>query len=233
MLRAALVSEAQDLIEDPDYWTAARLTTLFNRGQRDIANSLGVTVSGYFIFESVQGQRQYQLPQDWNAFDLIAYRTGGTTYEIRIKPNPRSIVSVVTDPTDEGMPELAFIWAKEDRRELWIYPTFDTGGINVEIFYWRRPPDIVADNDESLLPRDWHTFLVDYAVHWIEQQDNERGWNFALFENWWKGKKVEISASATMQSAAHDNIRFGDIDNTLPPIAGHFEDIIRTPVGDW
>jgi len=230
MLRHQLVSEAQDLIEDPDFWTAARLTTLFNRGQRDLANAMGVAVSGYFIFESVQSQKQYQLPADWVSFDLITYLSQGTQYEIRIEPTPRHIMGTVQDPALEGLPSRAFVWAKEDRPELWINPLFDTSGTNVELFYWRRPPDMVADNDEPLIPRDWHTHLVDYAINYTMQRDNERGWSFVTFEGWWNRTKREIQMSDTLQATAHDNIRLAVYDHTLPAVGtSDTESMVNTP----
>lgn len=220
MLRHELVSEAQGLIEDPVFWDATKLTTLFNRGMRDVSNAMGVAASGYFIFESVTGQQQYQIPYDFLAHETLSFTADGIDNIIHIKPRPRSIVGLVSDRTDQGTPTRGFFWAKEDREELWIHPTFDTNGQQVEWFYWRRPPNIVADNDEPLIPRSWHTYLVDYAINWTNQQDQEKGWSYPLFIQWWASQKREIQASHTMAAVAQDDIRFGIFDHQLPRITG-------------
>ena len=216
MLRHQMVSEAQDLVEDPAYWTATRLTTLFNRGMRDISRQFGIAVSGYFLMASVQGQQHYVVPADFVANELLSFDANGSQNKIAIKPRPADIYTVVSDPDEKGTPSQGFFWAKEDREELWIYPTFDADGINVDWFYWRRPPDIVLDNDEPLVPRDWHSGLVDYAVNYTYQQDKERGWTYALFIAWWNQVKIGISISESIKDMASRDVRIGVFDDQLP-----------------
>jgi len=232
MLRHQLVSEAQSLIEDPEYWTAARLTVLFNRGMRDLANEQGVTVTGYFISLSVQGQQQYQVPYDFKYYQMIAFDSNGDYNKITLKPRPNAIYSVVSNPTEEGTPSVGFLWAKEDREELWIYPTFDSDDIEMEWFYWRRPPDITNDNDEPLIPRDWHTYLVDYAVNFTLQQDAEKGWSYPVFYSWWQDQKRNVQVSSVIGSGAHDDIRIGVFDDQLPRVTGDALGIITGNDGD-
>jgi len=231
MLRHEMVTEAQALLEDPDYWTAARLTTLFNRGMRDIANKFGIAVSGYFIFQSVQAQQQYMVPHDFTANELISFEANGTTNNITIKPRPASVYGVVYDPDQEGTPDTGFFWAKEDREELWIYPTFDADGISINWFYWRRPPNITLDNDEPLIPRDWHTYLVDYAVYYTHVQDQEKGWNFTVFYGWWESVKVGIQVAEAQKDMASRDIRMGIFDDQLPRV-NDANAMVRTP-DEW
>lgn len=233
MLLGAMIEEVQDLTEDPEYWTASRVTTLINRGQRDIANFMGVSVTGYTVFESVDEQEQYQLPNDWVSPELISFTSDGASHEIRIVANPRQIMNLTEETRQTGTPTQAFIWAKADRPELWVYPLFDTDGIEVRLFYWRRPPDVSDDNDEPLVPRDWHTHLVDYAMNFINQQDGERGWNFVLFETWWEATKLGLQVSDTMQAAAHGNIRIGSYDNTLPVAGAGSSGYIPNSPDEW
>lgn len=228
MLRHEMVTEAQALIEDPPYWTADRLTTLINRGMRDAANHFGVAVPGYFTFPTVVGQQQYMVPADFTANEELNFDANGTRNTIRIQPRPRSVYRAVADPTEQGTPYMGFFWAKEDRPELWIYPTFDTA-LTVDWFYWRRPPNIDLDNDEPLVPRDWHTYLVDYAVNYTLQQDQEKGWSYPIFYQWWKDVKMGIQIAEGEKDAASRDIKFGILDNQLP-IMGR--EMFMTP-DDW
>lgn len=219
MLRHEMVTEIQSLIEDPAYWAADRLTTLLNRGMRDIARTFGIVVSAHHIFLSVAGQQQYMLPQDFVANETLWFDSGDNQI-IHILPRPQSIYGLVTDPTEEGTPTKGFFWAKEDREELWIHPTFATAGIEINWFYWRRPPNLVLDNDEPLLPRDWHTHLVDYATRWTWAQDQERGWSLASQDVWWKMMKNDIQVSDVIAEMASRDIRVGQFDDQLPRGAG-------------
>lgn len=216
MLRHELVTEAQALLEDPAYWTAARLTTLFNRGMRDLSNYMGLCVPAYMKFQSVEGQQQYMLPYDYIANQNLSFEANGTTNVINLKPSPNFIYGQVHDPDEEGTPYLGFIWAKEDIPELWIYPTFDDDNIDVDWFYWRRPPSITNDNDRPLIPVNWHTFLVDYAVNYTYVQDRVTGWTFSIFETWWLNKKIEIRMSDSIQDAENRDVRFGIMDDQIP-----------------
>lgn len=212
MLRDEIVSEVQAMVEDPDYWTASRITTFANQGMRKMAYKHGISVPGYYLVTAVVGQQSYMLPLDWVAFHRIYYSDDYN--EIAFQGmKPESVYSNYTDPLTEGDPEIAFIWAREDREELWVYPTFGDAD-TMYWFYWRRPPAIVNDNDEPLIPRDWHTYLVDYVHYFTLFKDREL--SLSEFESWWELTMSSIQVADSIQEAAERQIKIGDSDAQFP-----------------
>jgi len=79
---------------------------------------------------------------------------------------------------------------------------------------------MVLDNDEPLLPRSWHTYLVDYAVNYTQQMDQEKGWDYQRFIAWWEITKRSIQIADGKQGLAGDDMRLGVMDDQLPRVSG-------------
>lgn len=212
MLRHEIVLEVQNMVEDTTYWTAARITTMANRAMRDLANHFGIVVTGMFDFTSVEGEQTIMYPADLVQFHKIYYGDDLETEIIYKGKKPEAVYGLVGDAESSGNPEICFSWAVEDRLELWFYPIWGSEE-DVRIFYWRRPPMIVLDNDEPLIPRDWHEYLVDYALRWSLVLDKEL--SMIEFDNWWRITKVELNVSEVERELSGRDVNLGTLDSQL------------------
>ena len=217
MLRHEIVTQVQDLVEDPTYWTAARITAMANKCQDEIANKLAIVVEGYLTFTSVADQQTYLVPADFIA-NRVLYFNGTNRQIIRIKKGPENIYGVVSDPTDSGTPTTGFMWTRGGLIELWLYPVFATSCLTLQCFYYRRPPQLVNDNDRSMLPVDWHTYIVDYVERRTWLQDERRDWSPLLFDAWWRNTLIEIEMSQLTQELMTETKALGSFDDQMPPV---------------
>lgn len=217
MLVHEIVTRAQNLIEDPDYWTSARLIAFINDCIDDLSLSFGVLATAYKTFNSVVGQQSYGLPYDFLALKMLYWGTSGNMLNTDNQVQVEDVYSITSNPSDQGTPDRWFIWAKSDIPELWVYPTFSTAE-EVQMFYWRRPPQVVNNNDEPLVPRDWHRDIVQYCrrMTWVE--DESHNYTPERFDMWWEMTKSKMQVAQNIQLAASDSITLGNFSDRMPGI---------------
>lgn len=212
MLRHEIVTEVQSMVEDVNYWTAARITTMANRAMRDLAKHFGIVITALFDFTSVAGEQTIMYPHDLVQFHRIYFGDNLETEIIYRGTRPEIVYGLYGDAETSGNPEICFSWAVEDRLELWFYPIWASAE-SVRLFYWRQPPMIANNNDEPLIPRDWHEYLMDYAFRMSLVLDKDI--SLAEFDEWWRITKVELNISNVEIELSGRDTRFGILDNQL------------------
>ena len=163
MLLSKIRSEFYNRIEDNVYWNEARATTLANQAQRDIAGRLDMRFQGYVDMICESGVKQYSVPSDYIAYYRLYYNkawdavtataSGSYNQVVKMLDGPDEIIGVVGDPDLSGSPTKCYLWAIEDRRDLFLYPVPDDAYI-LKWFYQREPPELVNANDEPKLARE-------------------------------------------------------------------------------
>ena len=191
MLLHEIRSDFRERIEDETYWDDDRCTALANAAQRDIIARLHIKIQGYAEFPTVDGTQRYTLPVDLIASHLLWYNTSHDQV-IKIHDSPNDIYGVVSDVTTEGQPTDGFLWAVEDIEELWLYPVPDDA-YTLQWWYWRRAPKLVHDDDEPLIPRHMHNYIVDFCELRAKVQDGEIG--ESEFMTLWNVKIKEMQVS--------------------------------------
>jgi hypothetical protein len=220
MLTHQIVTRVQNQIEDPDYWISTRLKAFINTAKDSIVGHFNIQATGMVEMSSVVAQQSYSLPHD---FIALAYLYWGDQYYLYPKNKvngPQDVYGPRTsDPDETGTPELYFLWGKEGREELWVWPTFDAI-YTVQFWYWRLPPDVVNDNDEVLLPREWHPDIVEYCLRrtWVE--DEEKGFTVGMFDDWWETRLMKMQISANIKNSAQGGIEYGDYNESMPVVEG-------------
>jgi len=216
MLTHEIVSRTQALLPDPDYWTSARLIAFINDCVADLSLHFGITITGYKTFTSVSGQQSYGLPQDFIALHML-YWGDGYWLDTDSKCSLEDVYRNTSNPAETGQPEKWFIHSKQDLPEIWVYPTFDAAQ-TVEMFYWRRPPTVVNNNDEPLVPRDWHRSIVQYCRRQTWVEDELHNYNPSVFDVWWESEKMKMQISDNVVASLSDSITIGDFDDNLPSV---------------
>jgi hypothetical protein len=218
MLTHAIVSRVQNLIEDKDYWTSARIKAMINEAKDSIVSHFNIQTKGMMEFQSVVAQQSYALPHDFVDFKFLYWNDNYYLKPENKVSGPDSVYGVRTsDPDETGIPELYFLWGKEGRDELWIWPTFDAV-YTVQFWYWRIPPDVVKDNDELLLPREWHSEIVQYCRRQTWFEDGEKGYSPLAFDIWWQSRLQIMQISDNIQNSASSQIEIGNFTDNIPRV---------------
>jgi hypothetical protein len=218
MLVHQICSRVQALVDDPTYWSITRITALINQCKDSISDHFGLLANGYLLMESVIGQRSYALPLDFLVFETITWGNGNClTPDNRIS-NPRDAIDYLAYTDVPGTPIKYFIFGKEDHQEIWFLPTFSSV-VEIELFYWRRIPDVVNLNDEVMIPRDLHTKIVDYCLRQSWMYDELHNYSPEGFDDWWMGQLQQMQISKNVQMAVGSALEHGNFDDRMPAIS--------------
>lgn len=212
MLTHQIVTRVQSLTEDTAYWTSARIKALINQCKDEISNHFGILLSGFNEFDSVVAQQSYMIPADFRKLEVL-YWNNGTTLTQENFTTPKYIAEISSDLDETGTPEYWYLWGKYDKQELWFYPTFDAV-YTVQMWYWRDIPDIVNDNDEPLVPKEWHSEIAEYCRRQIWLEDETRNYSQNAFDVWWESRLLKMQSSQIVNNDKF--FYFGNFDNMIP-----------------
>lgn len=188
MLLHKMVEKVQNEVDDINYWTSARVAGLLNDGVDDIISRLDVKVQYYREFDTEDGRQNYDVPLEYIATEGLYYNSGNNRV-IFFEDSPMDLYGVVSDVTTEGYPTHCFIYAVSDLPEMQFYPVPDDA-YTMQHWYIGWAPELVNDNDESMLPRFLHKHVVDYAKMRIKVQDKEM--SEVQFRALWKDNLREM-----------------------------------------
>jgi hypothetical protein len=169
-----IIDYVQLSINDRRYWNDERLISLLNLLQMKMANDMKLVFRDFYKFESTLEQR-YLLPSSLISIELIWYDNAGTEQRINVVNSPKEVYTKHSDPdTDTSdQPYKAFIWEASGRKELWIYPLFDTAGVEIWMWFYGIPPKLNTDNDTPVLHTEWHIHLIESAINRIMRLDEQ------------------------------------------------------------
>jgi len=156
------------------FWNDERIINIINLIQNRMAIELKLVVEDFYKFSSTLEQR-YLLPSNLIAINTLWYNNGGNNRLIKIVSNPSEVYGRESNPETEtsSNPYKAFIWSTSGRKELWIFPKFDTEGIDLWLFFYGTPTRIISDNDVPSLPVETHVYLVEAVKNRIAQVDEQ------------------------------------------------------------
>ena len=218
MILANIISDFQGMIEDSNYWDSARATPLANQAIRALATRFGSMVKAYTELTTEEDRSQYAIPVDYIANHMLRFNSGHNRI-INIWDDPKDVYSRVSDITTSGYPTDAYLWNVENRDDIFLYPVPDDA-YTLEWFYYREPPQLVNNNDEPLIQRDLHKYIIDYMELRAKVQDKEI--REESFEMLWEKKIREIRASRSIRGSlgrrqhiatGHDNIPDTNVSN--------------------
>jgi hypothetical protein len=175
-------------IEDNAYWDDTRADVLANQAMNDIAGRFGTKVQAYTEMTTIASAQRYEPPVDYIA-NFLLYYDSGYRQVIRILDSPDEIYGIITDPTTEGSPTHGFFWARENRPELWLYPVPDDA-YTLQWFYFKIPPSLENDDDEPMISREHHQYMVDFMEFRAKIQDKEM--SESEFTVLWEKKITEM-----------------------------------------
>lgn len=219
MLVHQIVTRVQNLTEDPTYWTSTRIIAFINQCIDEISTHFGLVVSGFSQFSSVIAQQSYALPYDFVSLYMLYWGDAGNYLTPENRVNPEVVLKQTSDPDETGTPEYYFLWGKQDVQELWIWPTFDSA-YTVDFYYWRRPPEVVNNNDEPLLPRDWHATIAEYCRRQIWVEDEVRNYTPERFDSWWDTQLTRLQLSQNVQQSYAEQTSIGNFTDRMPSVNG-------------
>lgn len=155
-------------LDDPSggYFTTAQLNVFLNNAQRQVQKILIQSFESRYVAgvetQTVANQAFYQAPSDFmkvNRFSIITAGTNEANEEYidlqYITPNQENRVLVKS-----GTPE--FYTILNDKFKL--FPTPDTTGKTLRLYYTYRVTDMSADGDEPDVPEEYHEMVALYAT---------------------------------------------------------------------
>jgi len=199
------------------FWNDARSIQLINVHKDKLAQEFGVNnVQQEYTFQSVAGQETYQVPSAYVAHEKLYFDTS-YNQEIHMKNGPGDIFGPASDVSVQGIPTRCFIWGVSGRRELRIYPTFNTSGLTVRWWFYGWPPNVANDNDEPLLPTEWHPTIVEAMIDFQQAFDGHI--TKADYMACWKIHiKTLKKLDATVEFMTKRGQQYGTVDDTFPRI---------------
>lgn len=200
------------------FWNDARSIALINMFKDKLAQEFGVNrVEQEYTFQSVEGQEKYEVPAAFVSHELLYFNTGYNR-KIHMMNGPGDIFGPASDVSVEGIPSRCFIWGISGRRELRIYPTFNTSGLTVYWWFYGWPPNVANDNDEPRLPQEWHPTIVEAMIDF--QQSFDGIISKADYMNCWEIhiKKLR-KLDATVEFMTKSGEQYGTVDDNFPRIA--------------
>lgn len=197
MILANIISDFQGIIEDSNYWNTARATPLANQAMRALAARFGSIAKAHTTLVTVADVNQYAIPVDYIANHLLRFNSGHNQ-KITIWDDPDDVYARVSDITTSSYPTDAYIWNVENREDIFFYPV-PNDAYTLDWFYYREPPELVNNNDEPLIARSLHKYIIDYMELRVKVQDKELG--DTTFEILWDKKILEIRAVRSKAAA--------------------------------
>lgn len=212
-----MIIRFQDSVDDRTFWNDVRAIALCNRFKDKMAQEMRIVAESYYEFDSVQGQQNYQVPSKLVTHHYLYYNSSYNT-EIKIVKSPRNIYGPYAEVTQEGWPTIGYIWGASGRRQLTIYPLFNTDGITVQWWFWGWPEDLAVDNDEPQFPVGWHPSLVEGMINQAKVDDKEMSPADALIL--WKDQIRIIKALDVTRDLVARKGQMGTIESHFPRIGG-------------
>lgn len=171
MNHGEMITQVQNLFGDTSeaQVTRAFITSMLNNGQLDVARKTKCLMRRSETHVE-SGTDAYELPDDFIQIE------SATIDGRRLTPIPKATLDEY-DPTRQadgytGSPTNFFTVG----RTFFLYPTpSESGNANLDIWYVKRPVDLVDNEDESDLPISFHEDVVLYALVRCKQLDEEFG----------------------------------------------------------
>jgi hypothetical protein len=181
-----MIDYIQAEVNSRRFWNDERIISIINLLQQKLSVELKLSVRDFYKFSSTLEQR-YLLPSNLLSIESLWYDNAGMQRNIRIVAKPSDVYGLNTDPdTDKSdNPYKAFMWTASGRNELWMFPMFDTAGIDIWMWFYGLPSNISTDNDVSSLPIETHVYIVEAVKNRITQVDEQitKAEELALWRN--------------------------------------------------
>ena len=219
MLVHQLVTRVQNMTEDTSYWTSDRIIKLINNCIDEISTHFALTVSGFTQLVSAIAQRSYSVPYDFISLSMLYWGDAGNYLTPENRVSPDVVMKQTSNPAETGIPSCYYLWGREDVQEIWVWPTFDAV-YTLDMYYWRRPPEVVNLNDEPLLPRDWHASIAEYCRRQIWVEDEVRNYTPERFDSWWDTTLTRLQISQNIQQSSAEQISLGNFTDRMPSVNG-------------
>lgn len=180
---AELRAECRSRVAEPgtEYFTDAEWNRWLNLAQDNLVEVLrDEAIPALCVLDnrvSSAGVEGYALPADWVRTRMV--RLGGVTC---MKATPELIEAFSRNVNYTPSPSQPFYYEWGGKVNVRPVPASD--GIAIQIWYVKRPPQLVADTDVPLFPVTLHELLVLYACAIALQKDekyNEAGALLALY----------------------------------------------------
>lgn len=224
MLLHKIIERFQGRVEDVNYWDSTRAKVLANDAVDDIVSKLDVKVQQYREWDTVTSRQTYDLPLDYIENESLYYNSGYNQV-IVMEDSPMDIYGVVGDPLTEGSPTHGFIYAVSDRPELHFYPVPDAA-YSMQWWYIGWAPELVNDNDETMIPRFLHKYIVDYMEMKAQVQDKEM--SLVQFRGLWKDDLMEMRRAVAKRKLYKRDDQFASGKKLFPTIKSTYrEEAIR------
>ena len=215
MLLHKMIERFQGRIEDVNYWNSTRAAVLANDAIDDIVSKLDVKVQQYREWNTVASQQSYDLPFDYISNTGLFYNSGHNQV-ILMEDGPMDIYGVVSPVSNEGAPTNGFIYAKSDRPELHLYPVPDAA-YSMQQWYIGWAAGLVNDNDETMVPRFLHKYIVDYMEMKSQVQDKEM--SQVQFRSLWKDDLMEMRRAIAKRKLYSKQDKYGTGKGLFPTVA--------------
>jgi len=203
MILREILNEFQNRVEDKNYWDDTKGTSLANEAIREIAKVLSLTFKGYYEFYTEIGRKQYDVPFNYIANHLLYYNDDSRNQKITIVKDPADIVGVVSDIDNENYPTHAWLWNYESRLSIVFYQTPDAV-YTMQWWYFREAPKLVNMNDEPVLDRVFHQYIIEYMRLASRRDDKEI--TEEAFVNLWSVQERKMRAANTkIENISHEN----------------------------
>lgn len=239
MLLATIRAQFQARIEDSVYWNDTKADTLANQAQRDIAGRLELMFQNRCELICEADLEQYSVPSDYISNYLLRYDnivdpdtgdlSGDYNQTITMLDGPDEVYGVVGDPSQTGNPTHAFLWAIEDRRDLFLHPIPDDEYV-LQWWYQCEPPELVNNNDEPKLPRELHQYIIDFMELRARMLDGDI--SDMQFMALWEKKIIEIRTSASMKEALRRHTRIPSGKDLFPSTSAWRSDSLINVAND-
>jgi len=169
-----IIDYVQSDINSKRYWNDERLINLINVVQMKMCSSLKLMVRDFYKFESSTEQR-YLMPFTYVSIEYLWYSNAGAEGQINLCASPREIYGKHSTPdsTTSATPYKGFVWESSGRKELWIYPIFDTEAVDIFMWFYGTPPRITSENDTPILPAEMHIHLVEACINRTRRVDEQ------------------------------------------------------------
>lgn len=203
MILREILNEFQKRIDDPNYWDDTKGTALANEAMREITGVLSLTFKGFYEFYTEASRKQYDVPFDFVANHLLYYNDDNVNKVIQIVNSPDQLVGKVSDLDEEGQPSKAWLWNYESRLTLNFYPVPDDV-YSMQWWYFREEPKLENMNDEPILDRLFHQYIIDYMILTSKRDDKEI--NESEYVGLWEVKKRSMrSANTKIENLNREN----------------------------
>lgn len=144
-----------------DYLSSDRLGNYINNGYSDICEA-----EDWPFLEATTTGTAPKTVSDLRTIEYVV----DTTNQVKLSPiDRRNLTDWTVDLTTTGTPSYYYVTAGS------IVNTYPVGTGTLSIHYWKVPTDLSADGDTPVIPSRYRSLIVDAAVVYAYEDDDETG----------------------------------------------------------